>query len=103
MDIGVDEYICGPVTLPSPADGATKVSIDVQLSWTAGVGALSHDVWFGRDNPPTTLIADDILDTNCFPGTLDCATLYYWRVDENTAAGSVTGDASWRLAVIPVL
>ncbi|MDH4239949.1 MAG: hypothetical protein OEW48_10340, partial [Phycisphaerae bacterium] len=70
VDMGVDEYICGPATSPSPADGATMVSIGTQLSWTAGVGSLSHDVWFGTDNPPVALIADDITDTNADPGPL---------------------------------
>jgi hypothetical protein len=92
VDMGVDECIGSPATSPSPADGAIMVSVDAQLSWTAGTGALSHDVYFDTDNPPTTLIADDILDTNCVPGTLDCATVYYWQVDENTAIGTITGN-----------
>jgi hypothetical protein len=99
VDMGVDECVYSPATSPFPADGAGMVSVDVELSWTASVDALSHDVWFGTDNPPTTLIADDILDTNCLPDTLDCATLYHWRVDENTAAGTITGDV-WSFTTI---
>ena len=91
--------LAGIATWPSPTDGAGMIGVDAQLSWTAGVGALSHDVYLGTDNPPTTLIADDILDSNCFPDTLDCATLYYWRVDENTAAGAITGDV-WSFTTI---
>ena len=63
------ERLAGIATWPSPTDGAGMISVDAQLSWTAGVGALSHDVYLGTDNPPTTLIANDILDTNCFPDT----------------------------------
>jgi len=44
--------ICGKVfggvaTGPSPANGATDVAITADLSWTAGAGAVSHDVYFG--------------------------------------------------------
>ena len=92
VDMGVDEYVCDPAILPSPADGASMVSVDVQLSWTAGVGAVSHDVWFGTDNPPVALIADDITETNTDPGPLEYGVTYYWQVDENTSEGTVTGD-----------
>jgi parallel beta-helix repeat protein len=92
VDMGADEYICDPAILPSPADGASMVSVDVQLSWTAGVGSVSHDVWFGTENPPTTLIADDITETNTDPGVLEYGVTYYWQVDENTSEGTVTGD-----------
>jgi parallel beta-helix repeat protein len=92
VDMGADEYIGSAATSPSPADGATMVSLDAQLSWTAGVWAVSHDVWFGTDNPPTTLIADDIADTNVAPGPLEYGVTYYWQVDENTSEGTVTGD-----------
>jgi len=92
VDMGADECIFGPATSPSPADGATMVSVDAQLSWTAGVGALSHDVWFGTDNPPMALIADDITDTNVDPGPLEYGVTYYWQVDENTDYGTISGD-----------
>ena len=43
----------GLATSPSPANGATGVSIsNPTLSWTAGSGATSHDVYFGSSNPP---------------------------------------------------
>ncbi|MHC4501297.1 MAG: choice-of-anchor Q domain-containing protein, partial [Planctomycetota bacterium] len=51
VDMGADEYIGEPATWPSPENGATMVSINTELSWTEGAGSLSHDVWFGTDNP----------------------------------------------------
>ncbi|MHC4443852.1 MAG: hypothetical protein ACYTA5_14745 [Planctomycetota bacterium] len=41
-----------PATNPSPANSATIVSITTDLSWTAGSGATSHDVYFGTDSTP---------------------------------------------------
>jgi hypothetical protein len=43
----------GQATNPSPADGATDVSTTADLSWTAGSGATSHDVYFGTTSPGT--------------------------------------------------
>ncbi|MFZ0034386.1 MAG: hypothetical protein WAK60_05305, partial [Sedimentisphaerales bacterium] len=37
----------GAASAPSPATGATNVSLTPTLSWTAGSGATSHDVYFG--------------------------------------------------------
>jgi hypothetical protein len=86
------KQLAGFATLPVPNDGATEVSIESSLSWQAGEGALSYDVYFDTSNPPTTLIADDIPDAICDPGLLDFNTTYYWQVDANTAAGTKTGD-----------
>jgi hypothetical protein len=38
---------------PAPANGASNVdSVSVDLSWTAGIGATSHDVYFGTTSTP---------------------------------------------------
>jgi hypothetical protein len=84
--------LAGFASTPVPSDGATEVSIESSLSWQAGEGALSYDVYFDTNNPPTTLIANDILDATCNPGLLDFNSTYYWQVDTNTAAGTKTGD-----------
>lgn len=38
-----------PASNPSPADGATNVSLNPVLSWTPGAGATMHKVYFGTD------------------------------------------------------
>jgi hypothetical protein len=89
-----------PATSPIPNDGATEVSIDSALNWQPGIGAaLSYDVYFDTNNPPTTLIADDIPDATCNPGPLDFNTTYYWQVDKNTTAGTKTGDV-WSFSTV---
>ena len=82
---------------PDPADGATGVPPeDVQLSWSAGQGAVLHDVyvcdpslvgWWrfeGRQSGTT-------LDLGC----LDTGTTYYWRVDEFADDGTLTVGDVW--------
>ncbi|HUW82219.1 MAG TPA: Calx-beta domain-containing protein [Phycisphaerae bacterium] len=82
----------GQATNPSPADGATKVSRSVILSWTAGSGADSHDVYFGTNpNPGPSEFQGNQTDTTFVPGYLGKNTWYYWRIDEVNAGGTTTG------------
>jgi hypothetical protein len=74
---------------PSPATGATGVSTTTALSWTAGAGATSHDVYFGTSSTPTFKVNQT--KTSYSPGTLSANTKYYWRIDERSSAGTTTG------------
>ena len=67
---------------PSPADGATGVDNEADLSWTAGVGALTHDVYMGVAADALTLEAENLAVTSYDPGTMLKGETYYWRVDE---------------------
>ena len=69
---------------PNPADGAEFVDLNVQLKWTGGFGAKSHNIVFGEDFDEVSNAATGISnDTATYtPGTLKMAKTYYWRVDE---------------------
>ncbi|GAI03698.1 unnamed protein product, partial [marine sediment metagenome] len=79
---------------PDPADAAESVDQNVDLSWTAGFGGKLHTVYFG----------DNFYDINnavgglpqgaatYFPGPLQLAQTYYWRVDEFDAIDTYKGD-----------
>jgi len=79
----------GQATNPAPASGATGVGLTTDISWTAGAGATSHDVYFGTVNPPPFKVnqAGITYDT----GTMSANTTYYWRIDEKNAGGTTTG------------
>jgi hypothetical protein len=62
------------------------------LSWTADPEATSHDVYFGKSNPPPFI--RNQLDTTYEPDKLDTTTWYYWRIDEVGPYGTITG-AVW--------
>ena len=79
----------GQASNPNPPDEATGVSTTVDLSWTAGSDATSHDVYFGTSNPPP--FAGNQTDTIYYPGTLDYDTTYYWQIDEVGLSGTTTG------------
>jgi len=79
----------GQASNPSPADAATGVDINADLSWTAGAGADSHDVYFGTVTSPP--FVQNQTATTYDPGTLAEVTTYYWRIDEVGAGGTTTG------------
>jgi hypothetical protein len=75
---------------PNPADGAFSVSTTAYLSWTAGYGATSHDVYFGTTSTPPFVCNQTF--TTFDPGTMPNDTTYYWRIDEVNDLGTTTGD-----------
>jgi hypothetical protein len=69
---------------PNPPDGATGVDLNVELSWTPGMDAKLHSVYFGDDLDAVTnaVGAAPMPFTTHNPGPLEPGKTYYWRVDE---------------------
>ena len=85
---------------PSPADGATDVSVGAVLSWRAGREAVSHRVHFDTEEAVVAggvAPVDVVAGTEYDPGVLDVATTYYWKVDEvnEAEADSVWEGNTW--------
>lgn len=74
---------------PVPANAAVEVDEQSDLFWTAGTGAVSHDVYFGTTNPPP--FADNQATNIYDPGGLTQGVTYYWRIDEVNGLGTTTG------------
>ncbi len=86
--------------VPSPANNATNVSILADLSWTGMIEATSHDIYFGTVSPGT--FQTNTTATTFDPGRMNPSTVYYWRIDEVTGSGTVTGDV-WSFTTGPVV
>jgi lysophospholipase L1-like esterase len=80
----------GQASSPSPANAATNFDVNGVLSWTAGSGATSHDVYFGTAASPP-FIQNQPGTTYDPTGSLVPGTLYYWRIDERNGSGATTG------------
>jgi len=99
---------------PSPADEETDVPRDVVLSWTLGIYADKHDVYFGtnfndvndadRTNPLDMLVIQNQVPNSYSPAeVLQFGQIYYWRIDEVNAPPDYTlykGDV-WQFTVEP--
>jgi hypothetical protein len=90
----------GKASIRAPANGEQNVLSRAVLVWTAGVGAISHDVYFGTADPPVTLVSDNQTAAAYNPGApIANSTTYYWRIDENYGTGTVQGDV-WNFTTI---
>ncbi len=77
---------------PDPADAATGVALDADLSWSGPPIADTYDVYFGDTDPPA--FVGNQAGTTYDPGTLAGSVTYYWRIDVVEADGVTvhTGD-----------
>jgi hypothetical protein len=82
-----DKYV--QASVPNPPDGTIDISTTADLSWIAGPYITSHDVYFGTGSQPPFVCNQ--IDTTFDPGTMDCDTTYYWRIDEINKWGITTG------------
>jgi len=96
----------GAAYVPSPEDGGREVPIEITLSWTTGVYAVKHDVYFGTnfndvndasrtDDPNGVLVSQNQDVNNYNPGVLEYGQTYYWRIDEVNDINIWKGDV-WR-------
>lgn len=101
LETQVDE-LPSQATNPNPQDTATDVSRIIDLTWTAGTYAASHDVYLGTDfndvndaNASSDEFKGNKLQTTFDPGLLARLTTYYWRIDEKNILGTTKGQV-WR-------
>jgi regulation of enolase protein 1 (concanavalin A-like superfamily) len=114
--IAVAEYYetTTTATAPVPADNATDVPSDADLSWTPGEFPGTHDVYFGtaladvnsaaRADAKGVLASKGQADTTFDPpDALVYGQTYYWRVDEvnSTPDGTVHKGEVWRFTAEP--
>ena len=90
---------------PDPADGAELIDQNVTLSWTAGMDAILHTVYFANSFDDVNNAAGGLLQLNTTytPGPLEPNMTYYWRVDEIRVDGTVQRGRVWDFTTMPVI
>ncbi|HUT28866.1 MAG TPA: LamG domain-containing protein, partial [Sedimentisphaerales bacterium] len=92
---------------PSPDDGAKNLCADnVDVTWTPGVYAAEHDVYFGTDyddvKNATTASAEHRIrqEPNSYDAsaleTLEPGETYYWRIDEVNDNAWAPSGSPWK-------
>jgi len=117
-DVRIYNYALGPTEIlalhdlggkayaPGPPDSGRIFPGIRELTWSAGPGALSHDVYFGADYAAVrdaTTVSPEFLGNTpsteaVAPPPLFEGVTYAWRVDEVTSGGTVKGDV-WLFSV----
>ena len=91
----------GAVGSPDPANGAVDVKQTQIITWSPGIYAASHELYFGTDKDavknadtgsPEYKGARDLGAETYDPGMLEWDTAYYWRIDE---VNNTNPDSPW--------
>lgn len=92
---------------PQPADGAKWIDPQtLTLAWSAGMNAITHDVYFGVSRQDLVAGTGDTfkkskqLATTFDPGTLQPGATYYWRVDEVLFDGTKKTGQVWSFTTL---
>ncbi|MDP8268816.1 MAG: choice-of-anchor J domain-containing protein [Candidatus Tenebribacter davisii] len=95
-----------PTTLIAPADLASRLPVNGDLSWNAASGADGYYLYFGSDGGGTTDPTDiengtDLGNVTSYSFTdLGFLTPYYWAVVPYNAFGTTTGYDIWEFETI---
>ena len=99
----IQMYGEGMAYAPQPGDGERDLPINTTLSWTPGIYADKHDVYFGTSfdavseanstNIPEGVVFIQNQESNSFdPNGLVPGTNYFWRVDEVSDTNTWKGE-----------
>jgi len=116
---GVNVGLAGPNTVvsaglswnPSPKDGADDVPVDVVLSWSSGLHAIKHDVYFGASSDDVNNATPTSDPAGVYKGSqtantyqtsrLEMSRTYYWRIDDISAENAVSKGSVWQFTAEP--
>ncbi|HUU17476.1 MAG TPA: hypothetical protein VMW72_10025 [Sedimentisphaerales bacterium] len=91
----------GAVGSPDPSNGAVDVKQTPVLTWSPGIYAASHELYFGTDKDavknadtgsPEYKGTKDLGSETYDPGKLEWESTYYWRIDE---VNNTNPDSPW--------
>jgi parallel beta-helix repeat protein len=97
---------------PYPIDGAVDVEGPLTFTWTAGINAVSHHIYYGSDkdavenadtSEATGIYRGYQATTSYTPpeGIRLSSTPYYWRIDEIDYLGNTTKGNVWAFTTVP--
>ena len=110
--IRASDYLAGD---PVPADDSAVTDTWLNMQWSVGYKAVSHDVYFGDNFEDVNAGTGETFRGNqsaafyvvgfpgfAYPDGLVVGTTYYWRVDEIEADGTIHKGRIWSFLVPPV-
>jgi len=85
---------------PVPALNATGVSRTARVSWVDSDPEgddLTYDVYLGKVNPPTSIVATGITDTSfAVTAPLSVSTDFYWKIVAHDPFGGISESPVWK-------
>ncbi len=99
-----DYQVSQNAILPIPTPNREGASLHMELQWTAGIAALSHNVYLGTDLEAVAMATRSSPEfrgeqrgtTYQPPSNLKGLTDYYWRIDEVKRDGEIIQGQVWK-------
>ncbi len=92
----IEELCKVTATKPRPINRAVlDPTTKVELSWTPGIGAAGHKVYFGTKPDELSLLGEATSPAYTELPSLEKDTEYYWRVDKVQSNGVVVSGELW--------
>ncbi len=105
----LDYHVSNSAVLPSPANLSVPALPPASLTWTAGIEAVQHDVYFGTNRTAVetaNLLSAEyrgrVNSATFAPGALASETGYFWRIDSVDAGGAVSPGRVWSFTTRPL-
>jgi hypothetical protein len=96
---------------PSPKDGAEDVPVDMVLSWSPGLHAVKHDVYFGTSSDDVNNATPTSDPAGVYKGSqtantyqtsgLEMSRTYYWRIDDISPENAISKGSVWQFTTEP--
>ncbi len=94
---GVSNYLPFTPTLVSPEMDGSITGTEVMLKWAADdidVDVLMYDIYYSSENPPATMLSEDLTETS-ITASVESGKTYYWRVVVKDEKGGQTKGPIW--------
>lgn len=105
----LDYHVSNSAVLPSPANLSVPTLPPASLTWTAGIEAVQHDVYFGTNRTAVetaNLLSAEyrgrVNSATFAPGALASETGYFWRIDSVDASGAISPGRVWAFTTRPL-
>lgn len=92
-----------PATSPSPANAASGIALNTNLTWASGGGSpTGYRLYLGTNNPPSNIVSNQNLGlvTSYTPSNLQYSTTYYWQIVPYNSAGNASSCPVWSFTTI---
>ncbi len=104
----LDYHVSSSAVLPSPANLSEVALPPASLTWSAGMEAVQHDVYFGTNrsavesaNLSSAEYRGRVSSPTFAPGVLTSETSYFWRIDSVGSGGAVSTGRVWSFTIHP--
>ena len=97
VELNIFDSIPGSVTLVTPLDGRTNVSITPDFEWSVATQVSTYTLEIATDSGFSNVVNSAVVDSTSYTLGIDLntSTVYYWRVKASNPCGAGAYSPTW--------